>query len=244
MSPVVIKGVLPTPVNSQPEPIPVSDPLSDPALSQRPPTNPASALPWMNDRHAVVQEGGKTRVITETYDPDLNRRLIVRSSFTDLQNFYSNRGVFIPEGDGKERREGLAQWWLTHPSRRQFRGVTFAPNRETPGLFNLWQGFGVVPAPGDWSLTKAHIAETICAGVADALRWLLAWMAAAVQHPNHPAEVAVVLRGAGQRQGCRLGSADFRGAIRPRQPRDHLLGTSTPTCKMRLPCSPTSVPGW
>jgi hypothetical protein len=191
---------VPSPVTAQAEPSPVPDPLRDPALRERPPTNPESALVWMNERYAVVREGGKTRVLTQRHDPGFNRRILERSGFTDFKNFYSNRRVLVPDGKDKDgndkmRWEGLAPWWLQQPTRRQFNGVTFAPNQETPGLFNMWQGFGVEPAKGVWPLMHAHIADTICAGQAGVVRWLLAWMADAVQHPERPAEVAIVLRG-------------------------------------------------
>ena len=181
----------------------------------------------MNQRYAVVQEAGKTLVLIETHDEILDRRLILRSTFGDIKAFYSNRRVLIPGEDDKIRREELGAFWLKHAARREYTGVTFAPNRETPGLFNLWQGFGVKPVRGTWSLMDAHIANVISAGNADLRRWLMAWMADAVQHPERPAEIAVVLRGprgAGKgvfaRSFGRLFSPHFVHVSNPR----HLLG--------------------
>jgi phage/plasmid-associated DNA primase len=101
----------------------------------------------------------------------------------------------VPDREGNAQREKIARWWLDHPSRRTYQGVTCAPNQETPEFFNLWQGFAVVPKAGAWPLLRAHLADVICAKVPSTFRWLLAWIAAAVQHPEKPAEVAVVLRG-------------------------------------------------
>ena len=71
----------------------------------------------------------------------------------------------------------------------------FAPGREVPGYFNLWRGFSVTPRPGGWDGMQAHIFNSICRCDKKVYRWLVAWMAAAVQHPGRPGEVAVALRG-------------------------------------------------
>jgi hypothetical protein len=113
----------------------------------------------MNKRHAVVLERGKARVLVWIHDENLNRETPVRCNFSDFVNFYASRNVYLPGRNNNERRENLATWWLHDPGRRQYRGVTFAPNMETPGLFNLWRGFSVKEIRGDWSLMKAHIAE-------------------------------------------------------------------------------------
>jgi hypothetical protein len=192
---VVPRGTPSSASSAEPQRSEPENPLLAVAAEGRPPTDPDSALRWMNKRHAVVLEGGKARVLMERRDEELDRPLIVRCGFPDFRYFYANRNVYVPGKNGKGQRQRLADWWLTHPSRRTYEAVTFAPNKETPGLFNLWQGFGVVPAPGDWTRMKAHLAEIICANVASVLRWLMAWMADAVQHPERCAEVAVVLRG-------------------------------------------------
>jgi hypothetical protein len=52
--------------------------LADPAAT--PPSAADAALAWMNERYAVVQEGGKTLVLADTYDDVLDRHLILRST--------------------------------------------------------------------------------------------------------------------------------------------------------------------
>ena len=153
-----------------------------------------AAIEMMNARHAVVREGGKTIVITEEHDPVLDRIVLARSSFSDLRNFYRNRLVNVGS-DEKPDRKMLGEYWLSHPARRQFEGVTFQPGKATPGYFNLWKGFAVVPVRGEWSLMRSHIQEVICGGNATVFQWLLGWMAAAVQFPDCPAEISIVLRG-------------------------------------------------
>jgi hypothetical protein len=86
-----------------------------------PPTDPESALQWMNERHVVARDGGgRTNVLTEApADGSECRRIVcVWSSITSFNDFYANRHVVIPGAHGRERRVGLAPWWPTHPLRR------------------------------------------------------------------------------------------------------------------------------
>src|SRR3546814_9651386 len=52
----------------------------------------------------------------------------------------------------------LGGWWLAHARRRQFRGLVFRPGGDPviDGRLNLWRGFGVDPAPGDWALMRSE----------------------------------------------------------------------------------------
>jgi hypothetical protein len=61
--------------------------------------------------------------------------------------------------------------------------------------WNLWQGFTVAPAAGDWSLMRAHIRDVICGGDDALFTYVLGWLARMVQHPDQQGEVALVLRG-------------------------------------------------
>lgn len=54
---------------------------------------------------------------------------------------------------------------------------------------------GVNPKPGDWSLMQAHIKEVIASNNKEWHYYMLHWLAWAVQHPDLPAEVALVLWG-------------------------------------------------
>lgn len=145
----------------------------------------------LNDRHAVVAEAGKALIInTRDWDPAMGRRVITYSTFADFKNLYSNDYVQVGE---RHVPKGVA--WLAHPYRRQYNGTTFAPGQEVEGWFNSWQGYSVTPAPGDWSLLKQHIYETVCGKNRTYFDYLLGWMAYAVQHPHKVPEVAVVLLG-------------------------------------------------
>jgi hypothetical protein len=60
---------------------------------------------------------------------------------------------------------------------------------------NMWRGFGVEAKPGAWPLMQAHIKTIIAAGDPDSLKYIINWLAWAVQNPGTRAEVALVLHG-------------------------------------------------
>lgn len=151
----------------------------------------------LNDRHAVVAEAGKARVLnTRDYDPTLKRRMLTHSTFGDFKNLYCNQYAQIGTNkDGEPIYAAKGEAWLKHPARRQYNGTIFAPGQETPGWFNAWQGFSVEPRPGDWSLLQDHIRTNVTNGNREHYDYLLGWMAFAVQRPDIVPEVAVVLLG-------------------------------------------------
>ncbi|MEC9245726.1 MAG: DUF5906 domain-containing protein [Pseudomonadota bacterium] len=149
----------------------------------------------MNAGHAVVVMKGKTVVAnTDDYDPQLERRAISYSTFTDFKNAYMNRYVPVGE-DSKPAPAGAA--WLAHPMRRQYAGVTFLPGKQTSeDWLNMWSGFSYEPdEKGDWSLMKEHILVNLCDGKKKYYDYLLNWMAFTVQYPHIVPEVAIVLLG-------------------------------------------------
>ena len=75
-------------------------------------------------------------------------------------------------------------------------GVTFAPGAgPIPHTFNLWRGWAVDAAPGDWSLMSDHIHTIICGGRSEVSSYVIRWLARMVQYPAEPGEVAIVVRG-------------------------------------------------
>jgi hypothetical protein len=159
-----------------------------------PPRQPDQAVDWLNNKHFVVLEGGKTVVMTEEIDPEMDRRVLRRSSFGDFKNLYCNQYVEVPK-DGEPTRVDLGSFWVRHPRRRGYRGIVFMPNKTVPDYYNLWRGFKVRPCKGDWSLMQDHIEEIICANNPELCEYILGWLAFAVQRPDQLPEVALVLRG-------------------------------------------------
>jgi hypothetical protein len=60
---------------------------------------------------------------------------------------------------------------------------------------NLWRGFAVDPAAGDWSKFRAHIFNGICDYDKAAFEYVLNWLARLVQRPGEHGQTALVLQG-------------------------------------------------
>lgn len=151
----------------------------------------------MNEKHAVIGNmGGKCRVVEETWDGSLKRFKLTRQSFDDLRNRYMNTLVQIgTDAKGNPIMKPKGKFWLEHPQRRQFETITFSPGKEAPGSYNMWKGFAVPSKPGDCSLFLTHVKDNVCSGDEEIYQYLIKWVARAVQKPDSPGEVAVVLRG-------------------------------------------------
>jgi hypothetical protein len=154
----------------------------------------------MNEKHAVISNyGGKCCVLSSTRS-SANFALEVQTFQTigAIQSRYANRHVEVGNKNGHPITKSLGQWWIAHPKRRQYEGVIYAPgnpNVEIDGYFNLWRGWGVTPAKGDWSLLRLHILEVLAAGSEQYAAYITRWVANALQHPDRPSGVALVLRG-------------------------------------------------
>src|SRR4051794_40327930 len=71
------------------------------------------------------------------------------------------------------------------------------------------------PQPPKSAIAREHLREVVCGG--DHYRYLIHWCAYCVQHPEKPAEVAVVMRG---KKGCGKGTV---AKVMLRIFRDHAL---------------------
>lgn len=153
----------------------------------------------LNTKHAVVRDvGGHCRVISEGWDEELGRTTLSYQTASDFVTYYQNQTMemTVTGKDGpKVVSVPVGKWWLTHPQRRSYERVIFAPGREFPGSYNLWTGFAVDPRPGKCELYLNHIRENICSGNEDHYRYVLGWMACAVQRPGEQGHTAIVLQG-------------------------------------------------
>jgi phage/plasmid primase-like uncharacterized protein len=151
-----------------------------------------AAIEKMNADHFVTRVGGKTVVASFEQDLVLRRERLVYSSPRDIEVYYQNILVPLPDKGPKP----LGKVWLEHRDRRTYRRVVLDPTGRAPNdVFNLWKGLGVRPVPGSWDTIRAHLLHVICDGDELAYTWLLHWLARCVQRPELRAEVAVVLKG-------------------------------------------------
>ena len=91
---------------------------------------------------------------------------------------------------------GIDVFWLRHPLRRTCRKIVFEPSGQVgDDEYDLWRGFAVDQKRGfqkQRSLLR-HIRRIICGGNKAKFKYLMRWLAWAVQNPHRPAEVVLVL---------------------------------------------------
>lgn len=152
----------------------------------------------MNQRYAAVRNYGGFSIVYEEWEDGLDRFVLKRFRTSDLRGYYMNRMVEVGEDEkGNKKYKPLADWWLSHPNRRQYEGIVFLPGRDArEGYYNLWQGFAVAALPGDGHQKFLdHLRDNVCRGDEERFEYLLGWMARTVQFPGEPGHVAVVMRG-------------------------------------------------
>ncbi len=155
----------------------------------------APELVELNDQYATSYVGEKFRVLQEVHQPGDEYSRILYINKTDFNDFMGNRWKTTTNAKGDTVMLELPKWWLRHPHRRTYSGVVFYPGKETPGYYNLWRGFAYQAKPGDCSAFLDHVRKNICQGDAGWFKYLVGWMANAVQHPDQPGHTAVVFQG-------------------------------------------------
>lgn len=159
-------------------------------------------LSEMNEKHHVVNHGGKARVLTWT-ENELGYTVPSYSSFSDFKALRNKDKVEVKYKDAKGKLKtelvGAGDWWIDQRKRAQYEGLVYAPNideRELSGdRLNLWRGWPVAAHEGDCGLYLAHLRDNVCQGNEEHYNYLVGWMAYAVQHPERQGEVAIALRG-------------------------------------------------
>ena len=138
----------------------------------------------LNEKYALVIVGDKTAVLTT------GAKGIKFLTISAFEQWLANR--FIRRGN---KRVSLAKYWLSHPQRRQYEGVVFAPGRVVANHYNLWKGFAAEPRPGDCSKFLAHVRDNVCRGNENLYHWVIGWFAQIFQHPDKKIGTSLVLRG-------------------------------------------------
>ena len=164
---------------------------------EEPPAGP-TLLEEMNATYSAVLNGGHFRIAYLDEDPGMGRSYWRFARRQDFENFYCNR--FVERGD---KVVPVGKWWLESPRRRQYLGVIFDPQREHQDLLNLWTGWAVEPARGDWSHLRELIFGVLCDWDWECHEYVLDWIAYYLQTPWKPAEVAIVFKGD---KGCGKGT--------------------------------------
>lgn len=155
----------------------------------------------LNDRHFVLDHKGKTVVGRIRKDEDDHGAEITVYSFSDVgsfKNYYANQFMKVTGSDPIP----IAEWWFHHPSRLTYSKMEFRPDRpagsyrDNEGLvLNQWTGWAIKPKPGDWSLFRELLFNTICHGDVRKFEYMLNWFAAAYQQLDGPIGTAICING-------------------------------------------------
>jgi hypothetical protein len=156
----------------------------------------------------MVNLNGKMRVVwwaRSALDPKVRvpQFWSVREFKTALANKYYLRTIKRTDRAGEEKIETieipLADWWLKTKKRYTHDGVVLQTemDSDSPDAINLWRGYGVEENPtGDWGLLFDHLRQVIANGKQDRFDYIIRWIAWALQNPDKPCEVALILKSA------------------------------------------------
>jgi uncharacterized protein DUF5906 len=159
---------------------------------------------WPNplDFHRVPEEEAIARINAAGY--------FVLTLNGDIYKIEPGGGVTVQKRDGfrnvfacryaritDDKSIGADIAWRCSPKRREFGGIGYWPgNHGHPAnSYNLWQGWGIEPKQGNWSIIYDHILNVIADGDALKANYILDWCAHMVQRPWEKPGVALVLRG-------------------------------------------------
>lgn len=146
--------------------------------------------------HSLVLVGGKALICRWRDDPARpGCRVLDLITWPAFKLYHSNRGIPDLRYKGEVDVKPVALEFLALAKR--YNGLVFAPGKKpvVDGGLNLWQGFGVKPAPGAWPRMRRHIEEVLANGDTAVAGYILKWAAWSVQHPGEPAEVALAFIG-------------------------------------------------
>jgi hypothetical protein len=124
----------------------------------------------------------------------------------DFRTKLANMFVRTDDGRGGKKKTKAETFWLEH-EHRQEREIIFnpedPPGDQVDGKYNLWRGFAVEPrrVSGKQRRLLRHISEVICRNEKAKFKYLIFWLAWAVQNPDKNPETAIVLKSANQGTG-------------------------------------------
>jgi hypothetical protein len=147
-------------------------------------------LSAMNKIYAVVKYGDQILIATI-----VGKKLDFMSD-REFHKMMANQ--ILKSADGTIIK--LSHRWFNWIYRREYigRGVVFEPGgplHVQGDTLNMFRGFAIDPAPGNWSLMQAHILNVLCNGQQEIFDYLIRWMAWSVQKLDQPIGVAVALLG-------------------------------------------------
>jgi len=163
--------------------------------------DPVNALALLNSNYFIAKVKG-AYVIAQIEDDGSIKYI----SDKDFRLKLGNMFIRVDDGHGGKKKVGAEKFWISHPDRDE-REVIFNPKAppgiSAPGKYNLWKGFAVVPnkATGKQRRIMRHLFEVICRKDKIKFKYLVCWLAWAVQNPDKNPETAIVLKSTRQGTG-------------------------------------------
>lgn len=174
-------------------------PIDDIAEPTDPEEKISALINKFNQKYAIVNDNGSVVIFQNGYDDMLHRKRIDRLTTRDFNILYMNDKILCGlDGKDKPIYKTKSAIWLNHENRKQYiDGVVFDPTSTAPkdGVLNLWEGYAIKPASGNWYYMREHIRQIICENDPEHFNYLMGWMARMLQFPGQQGEVAVVMKG-------------------------------------------------
>ncbi|TCZ53947.1 primase-helicase family protein [Roseicella aquatilis] len=128
-------------------------------------------------------------------DPD---GTIHRLTSREIADGYNNRHVRVPGANKEPKFKQLGTYYTHSPHRREVDLVCYDPegDRADPSLrtLNTWRGFSRQERRGGWSKMRRHLFVVICRRNCEYFRFLICWLAFAVQRPGTAPGSVVILQ--------------------------------------------------
>ncbi len=156
--------------------------------------DPATAVLLMNSHFFVSERDGEVGIFRIEDDETITFLAMDQFALL-LANMFVQISGNTPQQTGKTMP--IAKFWLAHRDRRSCRRIVFEPSGNVhPDDYNLWRGFAVKPKAGFQKQRRLlhHIYRIICRRNKTKFKYLMKWLAWAVQNPHRHAEVVVVFK--------------------------------------------------
>jgi hypothetical protein len=156
--------------------------------------DPEEALELLNSWFFVADVKGAAP-IAQIEDDSSITYIAPRDFRIKLANIFVRKG----DGHGGVHKVNAEKFWLQH-ERRHARKIGFnpkaPPGAEIPGEYNLWRGFAVEPQKGWQKQLRLlqHVWVVLCRRDKVKFKYLMRWLAWAVQNPDKAPETVIVLK--------------------------------------------------
>lgn len=148
----------------------------------------------INKSFAVVNYGGKVKILKEYVDPITNSNEIEFCSVSDFKNLMRKHKIPVFTENGVKSKDA-GSVWMESKDRREYGRVIFYPGSIPSNDYNLWTGFNIEPSKGNCDTLLHHIFNNIANKNEIIYEYIINWLAHLVQYPHEKIGTALVLKG-------------------------------------------------